>query len=269
MRKARPSREKPKRTLDESPRQSPPSPPRRRKSGRRRSVTPRPSANGVRDRDDGAGATPPGPDRRSHAAVRDDDLNAVRRRALRRPPSSPSRRPSRLRARTLGGRRPGRQPMQVLRLNDLKRMKITELSKMAHDFGIEGRQGLKKQDLIFAILSRHRRQAASRCTPRACWSCSPTASGSCAAPDSRLPAQPRRHLRLALAGAPLQPAHRRHRHGPDSPARARASASSRCRRSTRSTSSTRAEAPRADPLRQPHPALPDEEAASSSTTARR
>ncbi len=45
------------------------------------------------------------------------------------------------------------EPMQVLRLNDLKRMKITELSRMAHDLGIEGTQGLKKQDLIFAILS--------------------------------------------------------------------------------------------------------------------
>ena len=43
--------------------------------------------------------------------------------------------------------------MQVLRLNDLKRMKITELSHMAQDFGVEGTQGLKKQDLIFALLS--------------------------------------------------------------------------------------------------------------------
>ena len=44
-------------------------------------------------------------------------------------------------------------PMQVIKLNDLKRMKITELSKMAHDFNVEGYQGLKKQDLIFALLS--------------------------------------------------------------------------------------------------------------------
>ena len=45
------------------------------------------------------------------------------------------------------------EPMQVIKLNDLKRMKITELSKMAHDFNIEGAQGLKKQELIFALLS--------------------------------------------------------------------------------------------------------------------
>ncbi|HET9035820.1 MAG TPA: transcription termination factor Rho, partial [Myxococcaceae bacterium] len=43
--------------------------------------------------------------------------------------------------------------MQVLRLNDLKRMKITELSHMAQDFAVDGTQGLKKQDLIFALLS--------------------------------------------------------------------------------------------------------------------
>jgi transcription termination factor Rho len=46
-----------------------------------------------------------------------------------------------------------REPMQVIKLNDLKRMKITELSKMAHDSNIEGAQGLKKQELIFALLS--------------------------------------------------------------------------------------------------------------------
>jgi transcription termination factor Rho len=44
-------------------------------------------------------------------------------------------------------------PMQVIKLNDLKRMKITDLAKMAHDFGVEGYQGLKKQDLIFSLLS--------------------------------------------------------------------------------------------------------------------
>ncbi len=43
--------------------------------------------------------------------------------------------------------------MQVMSLNDLKRMKITDLSRMCHDFGIEDYQGLKKQELIFALLS--------------------------------------------------------------------------------------------------------------------
>jgi transcription termination factor Rho len=45
------------------------------------------------------------------------------------------------------------EPLQVLQLTDLKRMKITELSKMAHNLGVEGAQGLKKQELLFSILS--------------------------------------------------------------------------------------------------------------------
>ncbi|MEW5738566.1 MAG: transcription termination factor Rho [Myxococcota bacterium] len=43
--------------------------------------------------------------------------------------------------------------LQVLDLVELKRMKITELSKMAHNLGIEGTQGFKKQELLVAILS--------------------------------------------------------------------------------------------------------------------
>ncbi len=44
------------------------------------------------------------------------------------------------------------EQLQVLKLNDLKRMKITELSKMAVNLGIEGMQGVKKQELLVAIL---------------------------------------------------------------------------------------------------------------------
>jgi transcription termination factor Rho len=48
---------------------------------------------------------------------------------------------------------PPAKKLQVLKLTDLKRMKITELSKMAHNLGIEGTQGVKKQELLVAILS--------------------------------------------------------------------------------------------------------------------
>ncbi len=47
----------------------------------------------------------------------------------------------------------GAKRLQVLKLTDLKRMKITELTKMAHNLGIESTQGLKKQELLVAILS--------------------------------------------------------------------------------------------------------------------
>ncbi|HEY8206578.1 MAG TPA: transcription termination factor Rho, partial [Myxococcaceae bacterium] len=82
--------------------------------------------------------------------VRDDDLQGVGTEEgtaaqLPPPPSTPE-------APRLEPVRDG-APMQVIKLNDLKRMKITELSKFAHDLQIEGYQGLKKQDLIFAILS--------------------------------------------------------------------------------------------------------------------
>ncbi|HVE81414.1 MAG TPA: Rho termination factor N-terminal domain-containing protein, partial [Myxococcales bacterium] len=83
--------------------------------------------------------------------VRDDDLQGVgtdqpgAATQLPPPPSTPE-------APRLEPVRDG-APMQVIKLNDLKRMKITELSKFAHDLQIENYQGLKKQDLIFAILS--------------------------------------------------------------------------------------------------------------------
>ncbi len=150
--------------------------------------------------------------------------------------------------------------MQVIKLNDLKRMKITDLAKMAHDFGIEGYQGLKKQDLIFALLSgiadkkfevhaegvmelleRRLRLPAQR--------------------GQRLPAEPGRHLRLAVAGAPLQPAAGRHGDGPHPPA-ARGRALLRAAEGGQDQLRRPAVrgGPRAHPLRQPHAALPDPQA---------
>jgi transcription termination factor Rho len=43
-------------------------------------------------------------------------------------------------------------PAPTLNLNALKEMKITELARMVQELGIEGVSGLRKQDLIFAIL---------------------------------------------------------------------------------------------------------------------
>src|SRR3989339_1287745 len=39
-----------------------------------------------------------------------------------------------------------------MNLNELKLLKINELTKMAKDFNIEGYSGLRKQELIFAII---------------------------------------------------------------------------------------------------------------------
>ncbi len=81
-------------------------------------------------------------------AVRDDDLNEAQvtgEQVITTPEAPPEgeRNPD----------APGEHQLQVLKLNDLKRMKITELSKMAQNLGIEGTQGLKKQELLKEILS--------------------------------------------------------------------------------------------------------------------
>src|SRR5207237_8557585 len=41
------------------------------------------------------------------------------------------------------------EQMQVIKLNALQRMQITDLAKMASDLGIEGATALKKQELTF------------------------------------------------------------------------------------------------------------------------
>ncbi len=47
---------------------------------------------------------------------------------------------------------PPAEPLPPIDLSDLKAMKITELFKTAHELGIEGAPGMRKQDLIFEIL---------------------------------------------------------------------------------------------------------------------
>ena len=85
--------------------------------------------------------------------VRDDELQEARAEALHNAPAAtlaPAPEPE---SPTITEVDRDGTAMQVIKLNDLKRMKIMDLSKMAHDFGIEGYQGLKKQELIFALLS--------------------------------------------------------------------------------------------------------------------
>jgi transcription termination factor Rho len=82
-------------------------------------------------------------------AVRDDDIQEARLsgEALVTEPEPVPEAPA---AAEAGGED---KHLQTLKLTDLKRMKITELSKMAHNLGIEGTQGFKKQELLVAILS--------------------------------------------------------------------------------------------------------------------
>ncbi|MGZ3447555.1 MAG: Rho termination factor N-terminal domain-containing protein, partial [Myxococcaceae bacterium] len=152
MRKARSSKEKPA-DLEVAPEASTESAPRRRAPRRRRDPD---APEGETDGVEAAEAQTPlrpvlTPISRP---VRDDELNEVPE-----DPSAPpvmSERPSAAELASDNGAvvtAADGTPMQVLKLNDLKRMKITELAHMAQDFGVEGTQGLKKQDLIFALLS--------------------------------------------------------------------------------------------------------------------
>ncbi len=78
-------------------------------------------------------------------AVRDDDLQEARISGEAAVEEAPE-------PEAAGEGGDSERKLQVLKLTDLKRMKITELSKMAHNLGIEGTQGFKKQELLVAIL---------------------------------------------------------------------------------------------------------------------
>ena len=148
-----------------------------------------------------------------------------------------------------------------MNLSELKEMKILALAKLAKELNIEAPGALRKQELIFHIL-----QAQKSDTPISAdgvLECCPTASASCA-PRLQLPARPRRHLRLALADPPLQPAHRRHVAGQIRPPKESERYFALLKVET-STARSRRSAHAEDPLRQPHAALPQQSASTSST----
>ena len=130
---------------------------------------------------------------------------------------------------------------------------------MAHEFGIEGASNMRRQELIFALLQAQADKKGEI-----------YGEGVLETPARRLrlpararlqlPAGPRRHLRLALADPPLQPAHRRHGRAARSGRPRSASATSRCSRSRRINCEAPEVAARQDPLRQPDAALPEREA---------
>ena len=94
---------------------------------------------------------------------------------------------------------------------------MTELAAIADELAVENAAGMRKQDLIFAILKA---QTANhgRIYAEGVLETLPDGFGFLRAPDQNYLAGPRRHLRVAVADPPLQPAHRRHRARPDPPA---------------------------------------------------
>ena len=81
------------------------------------------------------------------------------------------------------GRNTTDPPLGRMNLKELKEKRISELTRMARDMGIEGAAGMRKQELIFAVLQAHAVRERARFTPKACSKFSPTDSDFLRSPD--------------------------------------------------------------------------------------
>ena len=128
----------------------------------------------------------------------------------------------------------GKQRLDMRTLKDMIDRATSRRS--ARDLEVENPAGMRKQDLIFKILQAQTERE-GLIFGEGVLEILPDGFGFLRAPEYNYLPGPRRHLRLAVADPPLQPAHRRHGLRPDPPAARRASATSPCSRSRRSTSS--------------------------------
>ena len=126
-------------------------------------------------------------------------------------------------------------PEGYMHLRELKDKKIGDLVEMGKEVGIENAGGMRKQDLIFAILQKNAEKD-EHIYADGVLECLPDGFGFLRAPDLQLPAGSGRRLRLPVADPPLRPAHRRHRQRLTCARPRRASATSRSSRSSKSTS---------------------------------
>lgn len=103
--------------------------------------------------EDGEGRVKPVLTPMANRAVRDDDIREAQISGEELVKTEQAEAPANTDAAEAAAENAPHAQLQELKLNDLKRMKITELSKMAHNLGIEGTQGLKKQELLVSVLS--------------------------------------------------------------------------------------------------------------------
>jgi transcription termination factor Rho len=96
-----------------------------------------------------------------------------------------------------------------MHLNELKALHVSEVLKQAEELEIENTGRMRKQELMFAIIKK-RARAGEQVFADGVLEILPDGFGFLRSPDTSYTRQHRRHLHLALAGAPLQPAHRRH-----------------------------------------------------------
>ena len=133
---------------------------------------------------------------------------------------------------------------------ELKEKPIAELTGLAKELSIEGAAGLRRQELIFALLTAQAERNGA-IYGEGVLEILPDGFGFLRSPDYNYLPGPRRHLRLALADPPLQPAHRRHHLRARFAPPRRASATSRCSRWKRINVRAAGGGARQDPLRQP------------------
>jgi transcription termination factor Rho len=95
-----------------------------------------------------------------------------------------------------------------MHLSELKAHHVTQLVEMAVANGIENASRMRKQDLIFAMLKSQAKKGVLHLRRRHAGGAARRLRLPALARDF-LPREHRRHLRLALADPPLQPAHRR------------------------------------------------------------
>jgi hypothetical protein len=101
-----------------------------------------------------------------------------------------------------------------MNLKELKQLKIADLAAMARDMNVENSAGLRKQELIFAMLNAQ----AAKNEPifgEGVLEILPDGFGFLRAPDYNYHARPGRHLRLPEPDPPLRPADGRHDHRSD------------------------------------------------------
>ena len=123
----------------------------------------------------------------------------------------PTRRPIRQTAhRALEARGPEhRLERQEDELEGAQEKRISELTRMAREMGVEGAAGMRKQELIFAVLTAHAAangQIHSEGVPE----CLSDGFGSFGPRTTAPSARPRRYLRFAFAASPIQPSYGRY-----------------------------------------------------------
>ena len=120
-----------------------------------------------------------------------------------------------------------------MHLRELKQKAMPELVSMANEMNIEGAAGMRKQDMIFAIL-QHAAAKDGSIFADGVLECLPDGFGFLRAPDYNYLPGPDGCGRLAFADPPLQPAHGRRGHGRHPAPEGDRAARGRSRRSTRS-----------------------------------